>query len=108
MKSVIVLQHAPHEILGTLNPLLKAARIRIRYVNFSRDKDAHPNLEKYEGLVILGGYMNVDEEHLYPHLKKEIELIQKAIELDIPVLGICLGAQLIAKALGAHVGRNNA
>jgi GMP synthase (glutamine-hydrolysing) len=50
--------------------------------------------------------MSVNDTHRHPHLKTEIELIQSALERKMPVLGICLGAQLIAKALGARVGRN--
>ena len=50
--------------------------------------------------------MNVDQVEQYPHLQIEVELIQEAIEKEMPVLGICLGAQLIAKALGAQVRKN--
>lgn len=104
MRRVLVFQHVAHEILGTLNPLLKAAGLRIRYVNFGRDPDARPNLDGYEGLVVLGGPMNVDQVQQHPHLRTEVEAIHDALNRDIPVLGICLGAQLIAHALGAHVG----
>lgn len=104
MRRVLVFQHVAHEILGTLNPLLKGAGMRIRYVNFGRDPDAKPNLDGYEGLVVLGGPMNVDQVDRFPHLRTEVEAIQDALDRDIPVLGICLGAQLIARALGAPVG----
>ena len=104
MRRVLVFQHVAFEILGTLNPLLKSAGMRIRYVNFGRDPDARPNLDGYEGLVVLGGPMNVDQIDRFPHLRTEIEAIQDALDRDIPVLGICLGAQLIARALGAPVG----
>ncbi|MBI4228852.1 MAG: type 1 glutamine amidotransferase, partial [Deltaproteobacteria bacterium] len=57
-------------------------------------------------LVILGGPMNVDQTDRYKHLKTEIDLIIKAISKELPVLGICLGAQLIAKALGSEVRDN--
>ena len=56
-----------------------------------------------EAVVILGGPMNVYEEERYPFLKKEDIFIKKALEKEIPLLGICLGAQLIAKACGAKV-----
>ncbi|MFQ5352101.1 MAG: gamma-glutamyl-gamma-aminobutyrate hydrolase family protein [Candidatus Binatia bacterium] len=106
MRKILVFQHVAFEILGTLNPLLKNSGFRIRYVNFDRDPQARPDLEGYNGLVVLGGPMNVDQVDLYPHLATEIELIEKALEMDIPVLGICLGAQLIARALGAEVRPN--
>jgi len=101
---LLVCQHVPHEILGTLNPLLKSAGFRIRYVNFGRHPDAEPELDGYGGLVVLGGPMNVDQVDLYPHLRTELRLIEQALGAGLPVLGICLGAQLVAKALGARVG----
>jgi len=106
MSKLLVCQHVAYEILGSLNPLLKQHGFRIHYINFDRSPDAQPSLEGYDGLVILGGPMNVDEGEKYPHLPYEIDLIRQAMARDIPVLGICLGAQLIAKALGAKVGPN--
>ena len=106
MKRLLVFQHVPHEILGTFNPLLKAAGFRIRYVNFGRTPDEVPNIEKYDGLIILGGPMCVDQTDSHPHLLTEIDAIKQAMERQMPVLGICLGAQLIATALGAKVSKN--
>ena len=107
MKKLLVCQHVPHEILGTLNPLLKRAGFRIRYVNFGRHPDAVPSLERYDGLVVLGGPMSVNDDGRLPHLKTEMKLIEEALGKGIPVLGICLGAQLIAKVLGARVYPND-
>ena len=106
MKRLLVFQHVPHEILGTFNPLLKNAGFRIRYVNFGRTPDAKPEVEKYDGLIILGGPMCVDQTDQHPHLRTEIAAIQTAMERNMPILGICLGAQLIAAALGTRVYRN--
>jgi GMP synthase (glutamine-hydrolysing) len=106
MTKVLVCQHVGFEILGTLNPLFKGAGFRIRYVNFGRFPDIKPEVEGYDGMVLLGGPMNVDQEARYPHLNQEIRMIEQALKLDIPVLGICLGSQLIAKALGATVRKN--
>lgn len=106
MKKLLVLQHVAHELLGTLNPLLKRAGFRIRYVNFARHPDAQPSLDGYDGLVVLGGPMSVNDAGRLPHLTTELKLIEDAMRRDIPVLGICLGAQLIAKTLGAPVYRN--
>jgi len=103
MPKLLVCQHVPYEPLGTLDPKLRSSGFRIRYVNFGRDPLARPSLGGYGGLVILGGPMNVDETDRHPHLETEIELVQEALDRRIPVLGICLGAQLIAKALGAAV-----
>lgn len=106
MKRLLVFQHVPHEILGTFNPLLKSAGFRIRYVNFGRTPDAVPNVDKYDGLIVLGGPMCVDQTDSHPHLLTEIDAIRQAMEQHKPVLGICLGAQLIATALGAQVHKN--
>jgi GMP synthase (glutamine-hydrolysing) len=106
MPKILVFQHVAFEILGTLDPLLKSYGFRIRYVNFGRHPDARPRLDGYDGLVVLGGPMSVDDTVAHPHLETEGELILEAIERRMPVLGICLGAQLIARTLGAWVGRN--
>jgi GMP synthase (glutamine-hydrolysing) len=100
---VLVFQHVAHEILGTLNPLLKDAGFRIRYVNFGRHPHARPEIDRYHGLVVLGGPMNVDQVEQHPHLHTELELIERAMQRGMPILGVCLGAQLVAKALGAEV-----
>ncbi|HWH77883.1 MAG TPA: gamma-glutamyl-gamma-aminobutyrate hydrolase family protein, partial [Candidatus Binatus sp.] len=97
-----------HEILGTLNPLLKRAGFRIRYVNFARHPEAQPSLDGYDGLVILGGPMSVNDSHRLAHLSAEMKLIETAMRRDLPVLGICLGSQLIANTLGAKVYPNRA
>jgi GMP synthase (glutamine-hydrolysing) len=104
MPKLLVFQHVAYELLGTLNPQLKDAGFRIRYVNFGREPDARPSLDGYQGIVVLGGPMNMDEADTNPHLPTEVALVREAIERDMPVLGICLGAQIIAAALGAEVG----
>lgn len=103
---VLVFQHVPYEPLGTLDPLLKEAGFRLRYVNFSREPEVRPVLDKYEALIILGGPMNSDQIDTYPNLITEVEIIREAVEQDMSILGICLGAQLLAKALGGSVSRN--
>lgn len=103
MRKIMVLQHVGHEPLGTLNPMLKDAGFRIRYVNFGRHPHSEPHLESYSGLIILGGPMGVYEADRHPHLKVEMRMIEQALKMDIPILGICLGSQLIASVLGAHV-----
>jgi len=87
--------------------MLRRAGFRIRYVNFSRQPDLRPDVSRYNGLVVLGGPMNVDQLDRFPHLTTEIEAIRQALERRIPVLGICLGAQLLASALGATVRPNS-
>ncbi len=106
MSRILVFQHVAAEPLGTLDPLIRRRGHRIRFVNFERQPDARPSMDRYRGLVVLGGPMNVDEQASRPHLRTELEVIGQALEQGKPVLGICLGAQLLAHALGAPVLRN--
>jgi len=86
--------------------LLKESGFRIRYVNFGREPDARPTLEKYEALIVLGGPMSSSQIDTHPNLITEVEIIREAVESEMSVLGICLGAQLLAKSLGGFVSRN--
>jgi len=106
MRKLLVFQHAAAEPLGVLDPILRRWGFRIRYVNFAREPAVQLDLERYSGLVVLGGPMNVDQAAAYPHLLTEIAAIRAALKLEVPVLGICLGAQLLAAALGATVRPN--
>lgn len=107
MSRLLVFQHVAAEPLGTLDPLIRRRGHRIRFVNFERDPDAQPEVDRYKGLVVLGGPMNVDEQVARPHLRTELDAIERMLELGRPVLGICLGAQLLAHALGASVHRHH-
>ncbi|MBT8062045.1 MAG: gamma-glutamyl-gamma-aminobutyrate hydrolase family protein, partial [Gammaproteobacteria bacterium] len=64
------------------------------------------NLTRYRGLIVLGGPMNVEDRHKLPHLQAELQAIRSAVAAGKPVLGICLGAQLLAHALGGDVRPN--
>jgi len=66
MNKIIVFQHVAYEILGTLDPLLRSSGFRIKYVNFERNPNSRPNIDNYDGLIILGGPMNVDQIREYP------------------------------------------
>jgi GMP synthase (glutamine-hydrolysing) len=107
MSRLMVFQHVAAEPLGTLHARIRARGHRIRFHNFQRHPEAQPNIDRYHGLIVLGGPMNVDEQHRYPHLKTELLAIEAALRQGKPVLGICLGAQLLAHVLGAPVGRHS-
>jgi GMP synthase (glutamine-hydrolysing) len=107
MSRLLVFQHVAAEPLGTLDALIRARGHRVRFHNFHRYPDAEPSLDRYRGLIVLGGPMNVEDRHRLPHLKTELKTIERALQEEKPVLGICLGAQLLAHALGAPVRRHD-
>lgn len=103
MAKLLLFQHVPYEPLGTLSPLLRERGHRVRYINFSRDPYAQPDISKYAAIIILGGPGNVDQIDQYPYLQTEIDVINQALAAEMPILGICLGGQLLAAALGGKV-----
>ena len=103
MAKVLVFQHVAAEPLGTLDPMLRNRGHRIRYVNFHRNPDAKPDIARYNALIVLGGPQMPDQGNRHPHLFEEMRCIEEALKRDIPVLGICLGAQLLAYTLGGGV-----
>ncbi|MGL6030412.1 MAG: type 1 glutamine amidotransferase [Legionella sp.] len=100
MDRILVLQHSAYEPLGLIIHTLKKMKLRVRYINFARNPQQRVDMNRYQGVVILGGPMHPNELSLYPHLQHEIDLIQIAIANKVPVLGICLGSQLLNIALG--------
>jgi GMP synthase (glutamine-hydrolysing) len=106
MPRILVFQHVAVEPLGTLDALIRARGHRIRFHNFERHPDAQPSIDRYRGLVVLGGPMNVEDQHRRAHLKTELNAIERALAQGKPVLGICLGAQLLAHVLRAPVRRH--
>ncbi|MCU7843498.1 MAG: gamma-glutamyl-gamma-aminobutyrate hydrolase family protein [Candidatus Thiodiazotropha sp. (ex Monitilora ramsayi)] len=105
MKRAHYLQHVPFEALGSIEPWLLEAG----YETSCSRLYASPKLPKpdqIDFLIIMGGPMSVDDERDFPWLKEEKRFIREFIASGKPTLGICLGAQLIANALGARVYPN--
>ncbi|QSX77060.1 type 1 glutamine amidotransferase [Agrilutibacter solisilvae] len=105
MSRLLVFQHVAAEPLGTLDPLIRRRGHRVRYVNFERHPDHEPNVDRYRGLIVLGGPMNVEDHERRAHLRAEMRAIERMLHQGKPVLGICLGAQLLAHVLGAPIRR---
>lgn len=103
MSEFLVLQHVECEDLGTIAAAMSSRGISYKYIRLFNDEPVPKDIDKHSGLIILGGPMNVYEEDKFPYLRDEDVLIKKAINMGRPVLGICLGSQLIAKAIGARV-----
>jgi len=95
------------EAIAAVNTAVEAtlaeAGFGCRFLKFFDMPPAEVDLVAAAGLVVLGGPMNVDQTDRYPFLAREVGWIQDAIQAGLPVLGICLGSQLMAKALGAKV-----
>ncbi len=106
MANVLVFRHVPHEHLGIIADSLARQEIDYRYVDAFEPGVQYPALDSRQGLIVMGGPMNADETKRYPFLAEEVRLIQTAVERRMPVLGVCLGSQLLAKALGAKVYPN--
>lgn len=103
MKTAIALRHLAFEDAGILGSVLMERGITLFYVDVATADLSQIDNMKIDLLLILGGPISVNDEAMFPFLTSELALIQQRLELDLPTLGLCLGAQLIAKALGADV-----
>jgi GMP synthase (glutamine-hydrolysing) len=98
--SILVVRHEPFEHLGRFAEILKQGQIPFFY----KDLGEPLALDGCAGVIVMGGPQSANDP--LPGLAAELKLIEQAVAAQTPVLGICLGAQLIAKALGARVYRN--
>lgn len=103
--SIHVFMHVPFEGTGCINDWIKLHNHRVTYTRFY-ESDVLPPLDRIDWLIIMGGPMSVYEEDKYNWLSMEKQYIKKAVESGKTILGICLGSQLIAEALGARVYPN--
>ena len=101
---VFAFRHVPFEDLGLIRASLEERGISIEYADLFRPGAPVPDTTQAAGLIFMGGPMSANDD--LPWLRQELKLISRAVERRQPVLGVCLGAQLIAKALGSRVYRN--
>ncbi len=109
MKKALIIKHVDNEGPGTLGAYLSENKIGYDMADVWKDNGASLcslDLSDIGGVVIMGGAMNVYEEEKYPFLTLEKYLIRELVIQKIPVLGICLGAQLIAVSLGGRVRKS--
>ncbi len=99
----LVFQHVSHESPGLLGKLMDKRGFDIVTVNFGDGESAPANADDFSVLAIMGGPMNVYQNDRYPYLAREIRFVREFIKSGRPVIGICLGAQIMAAALGAKV-----
>ncbi|MGH9450617.1 MAG: type 1 glutamine amidotransferase [Terriglobia bacterium] len=105
MKQVIVLQHAECEMPGLIAEALERKGFLPQTVRTFAGGAPPKEVGDAAGLVIMGGPMGVYEYERYPFIRGEMRLIENALREDTPVLGVCLGSQLLASTLGASVRR---
>ena len=105
MRSALVIRHVQFEDLGAFASVLERRGCAVTYVDAGTDELVRKDALAADLLVVLGGSIGAYEDNLYPMLRKEVDLLKRRLEAEKPLLGICLGAQLIARALGADVYR---
>jgi GMP synthase-like glutamine amidotransferase len=108
MSKVFILQHVEHEGPGRIVPVFADFGIPVETRRLHKGDEVPTDLEDVRMLVLLGGPMGVADvgTDKYPFLAKEVEVLKRLVHLDRPVLGICLGAQLLAHAAAAKVYPN--
>lgn len=99
---IVCVMHVPFEGPGIIENWARNRRIPLHFIRLF-EQDPFPRIKTGDLLLILGGPMNVYDFHIHPWMEEEIEWVGKVIDKGNPVLGICLGAQVVATALQAEV-----
>jgi GMP synthase (glutamine-hydrolysing) len=102
VKPIVVIRHQTSAPLGIAAAALDKARVPWRYLDVWKASE-WPDIDDVSGLIALGGAMNANQIEDYPFLQRVRSILEGAVERGVPVLGICLGGQLLACALGAEV-----
>jgi GMP synthase (glutamine-hydrolysing) len=102
-KTLVALRHLAFEDLGLIEPFLTQRGWQVSYCDVGVNDLYANEVSNADLLVVLGGPIGAEDDALYPFLADEVRLIKKRLTSHKPILGICLGAQLMARALGASV-----
>lgn len=103
---IIVIMHVESEGPGSLGSFLESAGAEALTIRLYAGDHLPTDLSGFDAVVSMGGPMNVYEEDKHPFLKEETVFLKHTVEADMPTLGVCLGAQMIAKAVGARVTKS--
>lgn len=104
MKQILIFRHASHEGPGYLADYLTHRGLSHRLVRIDQNDPVPSSIDGVSGIVLMGGPMSVNDN--LPWIPKVTQLIRQAVAADLPVLGHCLGGQLISKALGGTITKN--
>ena len=105
MAAVYVVRHDAAETAGLITHALRAKRLVPRVIRAYAGDAIPRDVRRARGLVVLGGPMGVHDTKAFPFLEDEMRLIESALRAEVPILGVCLGSQLVASVLGAHVSK---
>jgi len=104
MQEILIFRHAPHEGPGYLADYLERHHLPWRLIRIDANDPIPSSIDGVSGLVFMGGPMSVNDP--LPWIPQVTKLIQRAVAANVPVLGHCLGGQLISKALGGAITKN--
>jgi GMP synthase (glutamine-hydrolysing) len=102
-RSAVALRHVAFEDLGLFASVLDREGWDVSFCDAAVEDISHKSIQDAELLIVLGGPIGAHETESYPFLGREMVLLERRLARDLPTLGICLGSQLMAKALGSHV-----
>ncbi|MDQ6884649.1 MAG: gamma-glutamyl-gamma-aminobutyrate hydrolase family protein [Candidatus Dormibacteraeota bacterium] len=105
MKTVLCIRNDPDDSLGIIPAVFAEQSVPLVRLDAFSDGVRWPDVDQIGGLIVFGGEMNVDEVDRHPFLLTQRQLLRRAVDAGLPVLGICLGAQMLARALDARVYR---